>query len=86
MIKQEEIDWGLRKLIREWTNEDGTKYLYDFSRAIRNYLNDNGVMIKVDIDYGGMEKIQFGIHGDAKKKLIHSVTVNGIECVAIEPL
>ena len=48
MAKQEEIDWGLRKLIREWTGEEGTKYLYDFSKAIRSYLHSQRCRIEVD--------------------------------------
>lgn len=48
MTKQEKIDWGLRNLIREWTNEEGSKYLYEFSKAIRAYLHSQNVVIKVD--------------------------------------
>ena len=47
MTKQEKIDWGLRGLISKWTGEDGSKYLYDFSKAIREYLHSQGgVLLK----------------------------------------
>ena len=48
MTKQEEIDWGLRELIRKLTGEEGTVFLYDASKKIRNYLQDNDVVVKVD--------------------------------------
>lgn len=43
MTKQKEIDWGLRSIITTWTGEDGTKYLYDFSDAIRVYLHSQDI-------------------------------------------
>lgn len=48
MTKQEEIDWGLRKFLSEWTEQDGEQYLYDFSLALRGYLHSQGVVIKVE--------------------------------------
>ena len=50
MTKQEEIDWGLRNLIRELTNEDGTIFLYKASIKTREYLKSMGVVIKVDME------------------------------------
>jgi len=48
MTEQEKIDWGLRELISKWTNEDDDKYLYDFSKAIREYLHSQGLVIVAD--------------------------------------
>lgn len=45
MSKQEKIDWGLRKLIRELTNEDGTMYLLNASQKIRRYLHSQGLRL-----------------------------------------
>ena len=47
MTKQKEIDWGLRNLIRELTGEDGTVFLYNGSKTIREYLCSQGAMLKV---------------------------------------
>ena len=51
MNKQEEIDWGLRNLIRELTNEDGTMFLYKASIKIRDYLHSKGVVIKTGLEW-----------------------------------
>jgi len=48
MNTQEILDWGLRELIRKWTDEDDDKYFYDFSKAIREYLKSQGVVIVAD--------------------------------------
>ena len=45
MTKQEEIDWGLRKFLSEWTEQDGEQYLYDFSLALRGYLHSQGIRL-----------------------------------------
>ena len=58
MTKQGKIDWGLRNLITEWTSEEGSKYLYDFSNAIRTYLHSQGVVIKVDRELPSMDIVQ----------------------------
>jgi len=95
MTKQEEIREGVKEKLWEFwiaTKEDSPNWIYNpilqgkFVSEILKYLSENGVVIKVDIDYGGMEKFQFALHGDEKRKLIHSVTVNNIKCVAVESL
>ena len=58
MTRQEEIDWGLRELCAKWTGEDGTKYVYDFSLAIRQYLSSQGVVIRAE------SGVVMGIVGD----------------------
>lgn len=45
MSKQEEIDLGLRQVIMEWMGAPSTQELYDFSKAIRVYLDSEGVVI-----------------------------------------
>ena len=80
---REEIDWGLRKLIREWTNEEETKYLYDFSKAIRVYLAERGVVIKVD---RGLPPI--GTSDNFGKTVSHLTQIDILKAgyVAVEPL
>jgi len=46
--KRQEIDWGLRNLIKKWTNEESSPYLSTFSRALRQFLHSQGVVIKVE--------------------------------------
>ena len=86
MTKQEGIREELEVKINRF-DTFGEEYSYrGFADEILTYLHSQGVVIKVDVDYGGMGKIQFGIHGDDERELIHSITINGIECIAVEPL
>lgn len=55
MTKQEEINWGLHKLIGDWIGDDGTMRLYNFSQAIREYLHSQGVVVKVDCNFQSLD-------------------------------
>ena len=45
MTRQEEIDWGLRGIIKEWTRDDWDVYHFNFSKAILNYLHSQGACL-----------------------------------------
>ena len=91
MTKQEKIREALLgkiKSIHSWRYYPGIGPLSaeDDTDDILECLHSQGAVIKVDIDYGEMKKVIFGLRGDRDENKIYPVSVNSIECVAVEPL
>lgn len=74
MPSSEGIDWGLRRLITEWTSEDGTKYLYDFSKAIREYLHSQGVGI-IKLPENPYQHSWMTLERDIFDRALHSIEI-----------
>ena len=98
MTKQEEIKEETKKLLSCYAGTLSLYYGGDISEeALEKHWNNLaddfvktlhylGIVRKVDIDYGEMDKIVFSVRGSKEEKKIYSVFVNHIECVATEPL